>query len=84
MKYSTNESTSAKEALKTAEKMEKGSIKHYKNVLSKTDDPLVKEFVSKLIVEEEGHLASIVDSMEYILSPEDWYQRHERSMYDGG
>lgn len=72
------------EALKTAEKMEKGSIKHYKNALAKAKDPIVKDFISRLIKEEEGHLLSIVDSIEYIKSPEDWYLRHERSMYDGG
>ncbi|MCX7944255.1 MAG: ferritin family protein [Deltaproteobacteria bacterium] len=71
------------EALKTAEKMEKGSIKHYQNALTKTNDPLIKEFLSRLIKEEEGHLISIVDSIEYLKSPEDWHQRHERSMYDG-
>ncbi len=71
------------DALRTAEKMEKGSIKHYKNALSKAKDSVVKDFISKLIREEEGHLISIVDSLEFIKSPEDWYQRHERSMYDG-
>ncbi len=71
------------EALKIAEKMEKGSIKHYKNALSKAKDPVVKDFISRLIREEEGHLLSIVDSIEYIKSPEDWYLRRERSMYDG-
>ncbi|MCX7958660.1 MAG: ferritin family protein [Deltaproteobacteria bacterium] len=71
------------EALKTAEKMEKGSIRHYKTALNAAKDPVVKDFLSRLIKEEEGHLLSIVDSIEYIKSPEDWYQRHERSMYDG-
>jgi len=71
------------EALKIAEKMEKGSIKHYKDALKKASDPIVKDFISRLIREEEGHLISIEDSMEYIKSPEDWFARNERSMYDG-
>lgn len=71
------------EALKVAEKMEKGSIKHYQNALKLAKDPIVKDFLTRLIKEEEGHLISIVDSIEYIKNPEDWYQRHERSTYDG-
>ncbi|MGB9599768.1 MAG: ferritin family protein [Myxococcota bacterium] len=78
-----SEYKSEMEALKTAEKMEKGSIRHYRGALEKAKDPVVKDFLSRLIKEEEGHLLSIVDSIEYIKSPEDWYMRHERSMYDG-
>jgi rubrerythrin len=71
------------EALKIAEKMEKGSIKHYQEALKKASDPIVKDFISRLIKEEEGHLISIEDSIEYIKSPEEWFARNERSMYDG-
>lgn len=71
------------EALQTAEKMEKGSIRHYKNAFTKAKDPVVKDFLNRLIQEEEGHLLSIEDTIEYIKSPEDWYMKHERSMYDG-
>lgn len=71
------------EALKIAEKMEKGSIRHYKDALRKARDPIVKEFILNLIKEEEGHLISIEDSIEFITSPEDWFARQERNIYDG-
>jgi rubrerythrin len=71
------------EALKFAEKLEEKSIAHYANAGKSADAPVVKDFVSRLKTEEEGHLRSIRDSIEYIEDPQGWFSRKERGHYDG-
>ncbi len=71
------------EALKFAQNLEEKSIAHYKNAKQATADPVVLEFLSQLVIEEEGHLRSVKDSIEYIEDPQSWFSRKERSHYDG-
>lgn len=71
------------EALQFAKNLEEKSIAHYKKAKSSTTDAIILEFLSQLVLEEEGHLRSVKDSIEYIEDPQSWFSRKERSHYDG-
>jgi rubrerythrin len=71
------------EALEFAKKLEEKSIAHYKNAMKATTDTNVLEFLAQLVIEEEGHLRSVKDSIEYIEDPQAWFSRKERSHFDG-
>jgi rubrerythrin len=71
------------EVLKFAEKLEEKSIAYYKNAQRISDDQMFAKLLSMLVKEEEGHLRSIRDTMEYIEDPEGWFGRKEKSHYDG-
>src|SRR4030067_1015196 len=58
------------EALQFAKKLEQKSIAHYQNAMKSAGDAMVMEFLSQLVIEEEGHFRSISESIEYIEDPQ--------------
>ncbi len=63
--------------------MEEGSIKFYTDQLTKAVDPIEKEFVDQMIVEERTHLRSLEDLKLFLTDPDSWYIEKEHHVLDG-
>jgi len=71
------------EALEIGLKFEQGAIDFYKTELGKATDPLEREFIEVMILEEQSHYASLADVKLYLTNPESWYIETERHTLDG-
>ena len=76
--------TSDLEALDTGIDFEMRSVEFYEEQLSKATDPLEKEFIKKMVIEEKGHRAALTDMKYYLSDPAGWFREKERGGLDGG
>jgi rubrerythrin len=63
--------------------MEQGAITFYTEQQTKAVDPLEKEFVAQMILEERGHLRSLEDLKLFLTDPDSWYIETEHHVLDG-
>lgn len=75
--------TSEIEAVNIGIGMEEGAIAFYLDQKGKAVDPLEKEFVDQMIVEERSHLRSLEDLKLFLTDPESWFVESERHVLDG-
>jgi len=75
--------TGETEALEIGIEMEQGAINFYQEELQKATDPLERDFLSCMIVEERGHYDTLSDMRFYFTNPQSWFVEHERHGLDG-
>jgi len=71
------------DALRFALDLENKSVKYYENLNEATSDPRQRRFYLTLSQEERGHYLKLLDSIEYLTDPEDWFQVKEKPGLDG-
>jgi len=71
------------DVLKFGIDLELESIAFYEDYLKRALDPQEKEFLSRIIGEERGHHASLMDMQLFLTNPQAWYSEHEHSSLDG-
>lgn len=71
------------EALEIGIAMEQGAINFYQEELQQAIDPLERDFLTRMIVEERGHYDTLSDMRFYFTNPESWFVEHERHGLDG-
>ncbi len=71
------------EALGVGIELEGEGVKFYDQRLKDTDDPVEKEFLEKIIVEERGHYRALVDMKRYLRGPGAWCEEKEKGGLDG-
>ena len=72
------------QALEHAVELEENGLAYYRRKEAETEVAFEKKFFDALALEEEDHRLLFSDAREYILDPEGWLARKERSAYDGG
>ena len=70
-------------ALDVGIRFEKGAVEFYEDELTKAVDPMEKDFIEAMIVEEKDHHKSLVDAKSYLSDPENWHSEMERHGFDG-
>jgi len=71
------------EALEVGLGFEQSAIKFYEQELASATDPLEKEFIQRMILEEHAHYASLADVKLYLTNPQAYFIEHERHTLDG-
>jgi len=71
-------------ALELGMEMEQSSIKFYQERLAQAEGEKEREFLEKIIQEEQEHFQILKDMEFYFTNPEGWFQEKERSSLDGG
>ena len=72
------------QALKEAVEWEEKGRKYFEELSRSTDVPFEKAFFLALAQEEQGHYINFLDAYEYLIDPEDWFAKVERSWFDAG
>ena len=75
--------TSDLEAVDIGLGFEQGAIDFYEEELTKSKDPLEREFIERMILEERSHYASLSDLKLYLTNPQSWMAEMERHVLDG-
>lgn len=71
------------EAIEVALGLEQRAVKFYSDYLGDADQPEEKAFLEKMVREEKGHEAALLDAKDYLADPDSWFRDHERSGLDG-
>jgi len=71
-------------ALELGMEMEQDSIKFYQERLTQAEGEKEREFLEKIIQEEQKHFQILKDMEFYFTNPEGWFQEKERSSLNGG
>jgi rubrerythrin len=71
------------EALDIGIDFEAKSVKYYKEALSKSNDPLEKAFLEKMVDEENLHHFVLSDLKFYLSDPTGWFTEQEHHGLDG-
>lgn len=71
------------EALEVGIELEDESIGFYRDWLDKSGEAVEKDFLRKMVAEEKGHHAALIDMKLYLADPSSWFSEKERSHYDG-
>ncbi|MBM4020167.1 MAG: hypothetical protein FJ288_17920 [Planctomycetes bacterium] len=74
--------TTDTQALELGQDMERKAIAFYNDCGTKTDDQAVKDLFARLRAEEDKHLALLTDLYDYMVNPELWSVRDQRSHFD--
>lgn len=75
--------TSDLEAIGIGLDFESASVAFYEEQRAKAKDPLEKEFLDQMILEEKGHVQALKDTRYYLNDPEGWFMEKERAGLDG-
>lgn len=67
-------------AVSVGVELEHSSIKYYSEKLEKASDKTEKAFLEKMIEEEKGHLAALLDLKSFLEDPADWHMKKERHL----
>lgn len=71
------------DALDVGIDFEQKSVQFYEQNLKTATDPLEKKFIERMIVEEKGHHAVLVDTKFFLSNPQAWYAEKEHAGFDG-
>lgn len=71
------------EALTVGIGFEEKSIKFYGEELQKASDPVEKAFIERMVGEEKGHFAVLVETKQFLSDPASYFLEKERAGYDG-
>jgi rubrerythrin len=75
--------TSDIEALDIGITFETKSVEYYQDHLKGAEDPLEREFLEQMILEEKSHYDLLVDMKYYLTDPDNWFAEKERIHMDG-
>jgi rubrerythrin len=70
------------DAIEMGQEMERNAIAFYQDSAAKASDPASKELFMRLKGEEDRHLALLTDLYDYLVNPELWSVRDQRSNFD--
>ena len=71
------------DALDVGIDLELKALKYYEGHLTRAADPLERNFLKQMIVEERGHYNALSDMKFYLIDPVSWFQDKERPGLDG-
>jgi len=69
-------------AIQIAQDMERKSIEFYNDCAAKVPDGASRDLFRRLRGEEDTHLALLIDLYDYLVNPELWSVRDQRSNFD--
>lgn len=75
--------TSDIEALDIGITFETKSVEYYQDHLTGAQDPMEREFLEQMIIEEKSHYDLLVDMKYYLTDPDNWFAEKERIHVDG-
>ncbi|MGA7875176.1 MAG: hypothetical protein WCA08_05895 [Desulfoferrobacter sp.] len=70
-------------AIETGMKLENSSIDFFQKQLQGSMDPLEREFIDRMLVEEREHYILLADLKYYYTDPESWFMEKSRARLDG-
>jgi len=71
-------------AYKAAMGLEKSTYTFYKDLSIRSADPQSKKFFEFLMGEENNHYELLLETLEYLNSPKDWFREKEKWIVEGG
>jgi len=72
------------EAAKVGMEFEKATMDFYKKRLAEATDPLEREFLESMIIEEELHYKALAELHAYFTDPEGWLEEKQGFKMDSG
>jgi rubrerythrin len=75
--------TSDIEAIDIALDFELASISFYNDHMARSGDPLEKDFLNQMVLEERDHYRALKDTRYYLTDPEGWFIEKERAGLEG-
>jgi rubrerythrin len=75
--------TSDLQAIDIGLDFESASVAFYEAQRATAKDPLEKEFLDQMILEEKSHLQALKDTWYYLTDPEGWFMEKERAGLEG-
>jgi rubrerythrin len=71
------------EALDIGIDFERKSVSFYEEQIPRAEGESERRFLERMVAEEKGHEAVLVDMRQYLSNPSAWFAEHERSGLDG-
>ena len=59
------------------------SVTFYEQSLAGSGDPIEREFIGRMVVEEKSHHKILEDAKLYLTDPSSWFREHEKGGLDG-
>ncbi len=70
-------------ALETGMKLEEAAIKFFSDQLKQTTDPLARQFLERMVVDEREHFMLLADLKFYYSDPHAWFIEKSKARLDG-
>jgi len=71
------------EALEVGISFEAKAVEYYQDHLNRATDPIEREFIEQMMIEEKGHYDLLVDMKYYLTDPDNWFAEQEKISIDG-
>ena len=72
------------DAVKVGMELEKAAIEFYRKKLGEVGDPLEREFIEQMIIEEELHYKALAELHAYFTDPKGWLEEKQGFKMDSG